>query len=91
MKRGRVPVDRWRHRRAMAWMAFMAALAYPVLIVTGAGETLVGIAGPFYVFVSAVVGAYIGFATIDDRWQADREPWRYRDRGDDRVPMTGVE
>lgn len=61
-------VDRWRHRRAMAWLALLAGLGYPVLAVSISGETLVGLGGAFYVFVGAVVGGYIGFATVDDRW-----------------------
>jgi hypothetical protein len=27
------------------------------------------IAMPFYLFVGSVVGAYIGFATVDDKWK----------------------
>jgi len=29
---------------------------------------------PFYLFVGSVVGAYIGFATYDDKWKKLREP-----------------
>lgn len=63
------PADRWRHRRAMAWLAFVASLVYPALLLAGAGRDLVDLAWPFYTFTSATVGAYIGFATVDDRWQ----------------------
>jgi hypothetical protein len=60
--------DRWRNRRAMAWLALLASLLYPLLVLAGAGDVLVGLAGPFFVFTGAVVGSYIGWATMDDKW-----------------------
>ncbi len=67
------PVDRWRNRRAMAWLALLAALSFPLLSLSVDGATLSALAGPFYLFAGAVVGAYIGFATLDDRWQKPEE------------------
>lgn len=61
--------QRWTNRRRMAWITLLAGVGYPLLMLVTANEQLGSIAGPFYVFVSAVVGAYIGFATIDDKWQ----------------------
>lgn len=63
--------DRWRNRRRMAWWSLVSGLAFPVLLLLSpaACPTLSAIAGPFYLFVGAVVGAYIGFATVDDKWQ----------------------
>lgn len=63
--------DRWRNRRRMAWWSLVSGLAFPVLLLLSpvACATLSAIAGPFYLFVGAVVGAYIGFATVDDKWQ----------------------
>lgn len=61
--------DRWRNRRQMAWAALVAGLAYPLLLWVTDSDQLGAVAGPFYLFVSAVVGAYVGFATLDDRWQ----------------------
>ena len=58
--------DRWKNRRRMAWLATFAALAFPLLILASESPTLGQIAMPFYLFVSSVVGAYIGFATLDD-------------------------
>lgn len=62
-------VDRWKNRRAMAWIALIAGLTYPLLILYTESDQLGAVAGPFYVFVMGVVGAYIGFATFDDKWQ----------------------
>lgn len=43
-----------------------AGLLFPLLILGTDDPNLGTIAVPFYMFVSAVVGAYIGFATYDD-------------------------
>lgn len=61
------PVDRWKNRRKMAWLSMFAALLYPLLVLGTDDPNLGAIAVPFYMFVSAVVGAYIGFATWDDK------------------------
>ena len=59
-------VDRWKNRRKMAWLSMIAGLLFPLLILGTNDPNLGTIAVPFYMFVSAVVGAYIGFATYDD-------------------------
>jgi uncharacterized membrane protein YiaA len=61
--------DRWKNRRAMAWASLVAGLVFPLLLWVTDSDQLGAVAGPFYVFVGAVVGAYIGFATVDDKWQ----------------------
>jgi len=55
----------------MAWAALVAGLLFPLLLLTTDSTQLGTVAGAFYVFVTGVVGAYIGFATIDDKWQKD--------------------
>jgi hypothetical protein len=62
-------VDRWKNRRRMAWVSLVAGLSFPLLLLVTDSKQLGDIAMPFYMFVSAVVGAYIGFATVDDKWQ----------------------
>lgn len=57
--------DRWINRRRMAWAALCSRLLFPILHLW---TDLSTIAVPFYLFTSSVVGAYIGFATIDDKW-----------------------
>ena len=61
--------DRWKNRRRMAWAALVGGLLFPVLLLGTDSAQLGSVAGVFYLFVGAVVGAYIGFATVDDRWQ----------------------
>jgi len=61
-------VDRWKNRRRMAWISLVAGLAFPMLLLGTDSRELGDIAYPFYLFVGSVVGAYIGFATVDDKW-----------------------
>jgi len=63
--------DRWKHRRKMAWGAFLGGLLFPLLVLFTDSDQLGSIAGAFYVFTGAIVGAYVGFATVDDRWQRE--------------------
>ena len=66
--------DRWKNRRRMAWTALVAALLFPLLVLWTESDQLGAVAGTFYVFVSAVVDAYIGFATLDDANFKDKQP-----------------
>lgn len=59
------PSRHWRNRRRMAWLSLLAGLAFPALAIVQPAVS--DIAGPFYLFVAAVVGAYIGFATWGDK------------------------
>lgn len=61
--------DRWINRRRMAWLALIFGLIFPGIVLLTSNDQLGTIAGAFYMFVSAVVGSYIGFATVDDKWQ----------------------
>ena len=63
------PVDRWKNRRKMAWIAFVSGIAFPTLIFISESPTLSAIAIPFYSFVTLVVVTYISVATVDDKWQ----------------------
>jgi hypothetical protein len=67
------PLDRWKNRRRMAWISIVAGLLYPLLLLATESNQLGAVAAPFYVFVGAVVGAYIGFSTVDDKWQNEAE------------------
>ena len=50
----------------MAWLALAAGLGFPLLILGTESSELGNIAYPFYIFVGSVVGAYVGFATMED-------------------------
>ena len=58
----------------------VAAVAFPLLVLASDSRQLGDIAIPFYMFVSAVVGAYIGFATVDDKWmRQNKRDSNYKD------------
>lgn len=58
--------DNWKNRRFMSYCAMFAGLLFPLLTVFTDSVQLGTIAIPFYLFVTTVVSAYIGFATLDD-------------------------
>ena len=78
--------DRWKNRRHMAWVCMVAGIGYPLLVLGTNSRELGEIAVPFYMFIASVVGAYIGFATIDDRWQ---KQGRMRNEYDDPMSRSG--
>lgn len=53
----------------MAWLALLAGLLFPLLALCDSSGQVAAIAPHFYLFVAAVVGTYVGFATLDDKWQ----------------------
>ena len=61
--------DRWKHRRRMAYAALVSGLLYPLLLIRPETAEIGAVAVPFYAFAGTVVGAYVGFATMDDKWQ----------------------
>jgi len=65
--------DRWKHRRRMAYIALFAILVvtYVCLFKIDARklDALEVIVTWFYVTMGSIIGAYVGFATLDDKWQ----------------------
>jgi hypothetical protein len=51
----------------MAWISMIAGLLFPLLLLATDSPQLGAIAAPFYLFIGAVVGAYIGFSCWDDK------------------------
>jgi len=66
-------IDRWKNRRRMAWLALVAGLLFPLLLLWSDSDQLGSVAGAFYVFVTGVVASYIGWASVDDKWQKDAQ------------------
>lgn len=58
---------RWKNRRRMAWLSLWGAVLYPLLVLFSDADLIAGIAPHYYLFAAAVVGAYMGFSTWDDR------------------------
>ena len=65
-----VPKDHWKNRRWMAWSAMLALLAVGAFAMLKTGiepaqkELLIALLWP----LSAIVGAYVGFAVADNVW-----------------------
>ena len=57
---------KWKNMRRMAWISLTAGLLFPVLVYFSDSKFLSDIATAYYLFISAVVGAYMGFSTIGD-------------------------
>lgn len=57
------PERRWKHRRRMAYAALIAGLLMPIIAIWADG--IGALAGPYYLFVGAVVSVYIGSATME--------------------------
>ena len=61
----------------MAWLALVAGLLFPLLLLYTESDQLGSVAGAFYVFVTGVVASYIGWASMDDKWAGGKdEPHR---------------
>ena len=58
--------NRWKTRRLMAWMAFIGGLAFPFIPVEKSLH--IALIPPFYLFITGIIMTYIGFATLDDKW-----------------------
>lgn len=65
--------NRWKNRRRMAYIAL-----FSILIVTYVSiyeiplekiSELKDVITWFYITMGSIIGAYVGFSTLDDRWQ----------------------
>ena len=76
MENKEVSTNRWNHRRRMAYIAIASMSAVMGVIlspwVTEARiDSLSAIISTFFFVMSAIVGAYVGFATVDDKWKKE--------------------
>jgi hypothetical protein len=55
----------------MAYAALASGLLFPLLLARPETSGIGAVAVPFYAFVGATVGAYMGFATMDDKWDKE--------------------
>ena len=58
--------NRWKNMRRMAWISLISGILFPVLVFYSDSKFLADIAVAYYLFISAVVGAYMGFSTVGD-------------------------
>lgn len=69
--------NRWVHRRRMAYISLTAIIVATYFCLFKVSETRLNsiseIMTWFYISMGSVVGAYVGFRTLDDKWQKKDE------------------
>lgn len=65
------PKLRWKNRRKMAWIALISILIVTILAFFVVQESRLKLLGDvinmFYLSMASIVGAYVGFATLDKK------------------------
>jgi len=65
------PKLRWQNRRKMAWIALISILVVTILAFFVVEESRLKLLGDvinmFYLSMASIVGAYVGFATLDKK------------------------
>lgn len=61
---------RWRNRRRMAWLSFVAVIAIVGLafVFPDAADKASAIVGTCVVILGSIILGYLGFSTMDDKW-----------------------
>lgn len=63
--------SRWQNRRRMAWIALISILVVTLLAFFVVEESRLKLLGDvinmFYLSMASIVGAYVGFATLDKK------------------------
>lgn len=63
--------SRWKNRRRMAWVALVSILIVTILAFFIVAESRLKLLGDvinmFYLSMASIVGAYVGFATLDKK------------------------
>lgn len=69
--------NRWKHRRRMAYisLASMLIVTYILLFKIPPEKLapLTEVINWFYITMGSIVGAYMGFATLDDKWKDSKK------------------
>lgn len=70
-------LNRWKHRRRMAYIALVSCLVVTYACLFKISETRLQAASEvvtwFYITMGSIIGAYVGFATLDDKWQNKKD------------------
>lgn len=71
MEENKDPKSRWQNRRRMAWLALISILIVTILAFFIVAESRLKLLGDvinmFYLTMASIVGAYVGFATLDKK------------------------
>lgn len=77
LKKSILIANRWKHRRRMAYMAMLSVIAvtYQLMfhITAEKIKALENIITWYYITMGSIIGAYLGFATLDDKWKKDNK------------------
>lgn len=73
LKKSILIANRWKHRRRMAYMAILSVMAVTYFLMFNIPhekiKVLENIITWFYITMGSIIGAYLGFATLDDKWK----------------------
>jgi polyferredoxin len=65
--------NRWKNRRRMAYIALFSIIVVTFLLLYHISpekiKVLENIITWFYITMGSIIGAYVGFSTLDHRWQ----------------------
>lgn len=77
LKKSILVANRWKHRRRMAYMAMISvvAMTYHLMLYIPVEKVkaLETIITWYYITMGSIIGAYVGFATLDDKWKKDKD------------------
>lgn len=75
LKRSILIANRWKHRRRMAYMSIFSIIWVTYALMFKMSDervkALENIITWFYITMSSIIGAYVGFATLDDKWKKE--------------------
>ena len=67
------PNKRWNNRRRMAWIALWGIIGFgAAALVNDITTPQADIMAAVIYTLGAIIGAYVGFVTLDDKWQAGK-------------------
>lgn len=67
--------NRWKHRRRMAYISLLSILIVTYFLLFKIPiekiKVLENVVTWYYITMSSIIGAYLGFATLDDKWKKE--------------------
>ena len=73
LKKSILIANRWKHRRRMAYLAMLSVMLITYCLMFKMPvekiKVLENIITWYYITMGSIIGAYLGFATLDDKWK----------------------
>lgn len=77
LKRSILIANRWKHRRRMAYLSLCSIMFVTFFLMFGISvekiKALENIISWYYITMASIIGAYLGFATLDDKWKGTKK------------------